>query len=136
MSFLTFRRNSLHNNTLSLKFFGEDAVLTRRSNQNLPLRCKVTHRQAGNVVGRQAGQAHPNTVDELEQIEVLFSRDASWEFGGLATKPDPGEQLLRSPERDADRRPFLFAGEVMFEGDIHAVYVFQRPKRFVQGAKR
>ena len=34
---------------------------------------------------------------------------------------------------DADRRPFTYRGEILFEGDQHAVYVFERARRAVQG---
>lgn len=137
MTFASLRQTILQKNTLSTAFFGEVATLTRLSGVSGEVQVKVAHRQQGPRGGRrQAGPMRTSTVDELEEIEVLFTRDASFAGGGLARKPDPGDQFLRAAARDADRRPFVFAGEVVFEGDQHAVYVFQRPRRMVGGGSR
>lgn len=137
MSFAELRQTVLQENALNTAYFAEVATFTDRLGADRPVTVKIAHRQAGpqGVSLRQAGPMRQNTVDELEQIEVLFSRDPSFAGGGLVKKPDSGDTFLRSQARDADRRPFVFAGEVVFEGDQHAVYVFQRPKRVVTGTR-
>lgn len=136
MSFADTRRQVLHNYTLSTDYFGEDAQLIRRNKQVVPVRVKVTHRQAGNILSNTAGVRPGSSQDEKERIEVVFSRDTTWEFGGIDRKPDTGEEFMRSDSRDKDRRPFQFAGEVVFEGDVHAVYVFERQRGMVKGGGR
>lgn len=138
MTFATLRQTVLQQGALNPAFFAETASLTTRaSGKSQDLTVKVTHRQTGpqGVGLRQAGPIQKTTVDEMEQVEVLFSRDPTFAGGGLARKPDPGDEIRRAPEADADKRPFMFAGEVVFEGDQHAVYVFQRPRRYVGGTR-
>lgn len=141
MTFATLRQSVLQNGALA--FFGELVDFTRRSGQVATPKVKITHRQSGpqNDGRRQAGPQRNNTIDELEQIEVLVSRDPTFvdDAGtalALTDKPDPGDTLCRSAARDSDRRPFMFTGEIVFEGDQHAVYVFQRPRRFLAGGGR
>lgn len=138
MTFATLRQTILRKGALNTAFFAELGSLTRRATGAAEdYTVKVTHRQAGSqgLSLRQAGPMKQNTVDEMEQIEVLFTRDPSFEGGGLIRKPDPGDQFIRTTARDSDRRPFIFGGEVVFEGDQHAVYVFQRPRRTVTGGR-
>lgn len=136
MTFATMRQTVLQKGALA--FFGELVDFTRRSGQTSSLTAKISHRQSGAQADgrRQAGPQRNNTIDELEQIEVLVSRDTTYSGGAMTDKPDPGDTLCRSIARDADRRPFMFSGEIVFEGDQHAVYVFQRPRRFAQGGGR
>lgn len=141
MTFATMRQTVLQNGTLY--FFGELVDVVRRSGQTSSPKVKISHRQSGpqNDSRRQAGPARSNTVDELEQIEVTVSRDPTFvDTAGnclaMTEKPDPGDTLCRAVTRDADRRPFSFSGEIAFEGDQHAVYVYQRPRRFAQGGSR
>lgn len=136
MTFAESRRETLHNYTLSPDYFGEDATLVRRNRQTVPVRVKVTHRQTGNTVTNMAGTRPNSSQDEKERIEVVFSRDTTWQYGGIDRKPDTGDEFLRSDTRDKDRRPFQFAGEVVFEGDVHAVYVFERQRAMVKGGSR
>lgn len=136
MSFATLRQTVLQKGVLA--FYGESASFARRGGMSVNVTVKIAHRQSGPQSDgrRQAGPVRSNTVDELEVIEVTFSRDSTYTGGALTDKPDPGDTLQRLATRDSDRRPFVFAGEVMFEGDQHAVYVFQRPRRMVAGGTR
>jgi len=141
MTFAVLRQNVLQKGTLS--FFGELVDFTRRGGTTSTPKVKISHRQSGpqSDSRRQAGPQRNNTVDELEQIEVTVSRDATFVDGAgtclaMVDKPDPGDTLCRAPARDSDRRPFMFSGEIVFEGDQHAVYVFQRPRRFAAGGSR
>lgn len=133
MSFAELRQTVLRAHALSTDRFAEDVTLTTPT-ETLPLRVKITHRQLGPRGGtRSAGPASDTkTYDEREQIEVMVSRDASWEFA-LPSRPQPSWGLRRAEAIDEDQRPFTFRGEVVFEGDQHAVYVFERPRRIAQG---
>lgn len=135
------RQTVLQNGTLA--FYGELVDFARRGGSTSSPRVKITHRQSGpqSDSRRQAGPQRQNTIDELEQIEVTVSRDPTYvdDAGtclAMTEKPDPGDTLCRAVARDSDRRPFMFSGEIVFEGDQHAVYVFQRPRRFAQGGGR
>lgn len=138
MSFADIRRHTLHNHTLNPDHFGEDATFTsQRPRADVPVRVKVTMRQTGNTTSAtNAGNRPSNNQDEKEKIEVVFSRDGSWEFGGLTRKPEYGDKFQRSEARDPDRRAYQFAGEIVFEGDVHAVYVFERERSYVKGTGR
>jgi hypothetical protein len=112
-----------------LAAFAEDVEIGSRT-----VRAKVTHESL-----LQSGKPQPTnngtrTVAEFERVMVLVSRVASYEKS-LPVRPQPGESLLRSADRDSDRRPFQFAGDVEFEGDVHAVYYFQRKRRVAQGGR-
>jgi hypothetical protein len=132
MTFAELRRAVLNANTLSTDFWAEDVEV-----DGATCRVKIETAQLGKQIQQPAGNQIPseNTLDEMERIRVTFSRDPSFEFGGLAKKPNVGTGLLRGADRDADRRLFTFGGEVEQEGDLHAVYIFQRPRRVSQGKK-
>lgn len=134
MSFAAQRQTALQGGPLSTRFFGETVEFTPLGGEAQDVLAKITHEQAGPQSGSRSSTppARPGTVDELERILVTVSRNAA-QTGSLPTRPSPGDNLVRAEAVDADRRPFAFAGEVQFEGDQHAVYVFQRPRRFVQG---
>lgn len=135
MSFAALRQTVLKAHALSTDRFAETVELTD-GGATRQVRAKITHEQSGPRMGMRAAAASDlrrgGTFDERERIEVTVSRDADWEYS-LPQRPAPAAQLLRSSTLDADRRPFVFAGEVIFEGDQHAVYVFERPRRVVQG---
>ena len=132
MSFADVRKAVLNANALSIEFWAEDVEVGGQS-----YRVKIEHEQLGKRIQTAGGNQVPsdNTLDELERIRVTFSRDPGFEHGGLPRKPNVGTGLSRAIERDADRRPFVFAGEVDFEGDQHAVYIFQRTRRVSQGRR-
>lgn len=134
MTFAALRQTVLRAHALSTERFAETVELTTAT-ETREVRAKVTHRQLGpRGATRSAmpGEDRRGTYDEREQIEVMVSRDASWAFS-LPTRPQPTEELRRGVTIDADQRPFTFRGEVLFEGDQHAVYVFERPRRIGQG---
>lgn len=133
MTFAALRQTVLQAGALSTSFFAEVVEFTAATGEISEITVKITHEQLN---PKPARSRDGNNVDELERILVLVSRDSEYAGGAMITKPNPGEQLRRSEARDADRRPFAFAGEVSFEGDQHAVYVFQRPRRYVQGRNR
>jgi hypothetical protein len=133
MSFAALRQKCLQAHALGNDRYAEDLTLTSTDGEERVVRAKVTHSQIGSPgTGKTAGAMLESTFEELERIEVLVSRDVSY-AKSLPTRPQPGTGLNRDESLDDDGRPFSFAGEVVYEGDQHAVYIFQRPRRIVQG---
>lgn len=136
MSFYEQRQSAIQNGALALGYFAEDAFYSSRSGTEKTARVKITHRQFGSAnTSKLGGNAAPlknNTLDEMEQVEIMFSLDPTFDYS-IPRKPDPGDKIIRTPARDPDQRPFLFTGEVVYQGDLHGAYVFQRPRRFIQG---
>lgn len=134
MSFAQLRQTVLRAHALSTDRFAEDVELIDAGADARTVRVKITHEQAGPRRGsRQAASDNQRgTFDERERIEVYCSRDASWEYA-IATRPQPACELRRAEAIDADTRPFTFLGAVIHEGDQDAVYVFERPRRVIQG---
>jgi len=134
MTFAALRQTVLRAHALSTDRFAEPVDFTTAA-ETREVRAKITHRALGPRGGTRSampGQDSRGTYDEREQIEVMVSRDASWEFA-LPTRPQPTDGLRRAIAIDPDQRPFTFRGEVIHEGDQHAVYVFERPRRIGQG---
>jgi hypothetical protein len=134
VSFATLRQTVLRAHALSTDRFAEDVELIDAGADARTVRVKITHEQSGPRKGSRqaASDQQRGTFDERERIEVLCSRDASWE-AAIATRPQPACELRRAEAVDADTRPFTFVGEVIYEGDQHAVYLFERPRRVIQG---
>ncbi len=135
MTFASLRQAVLQAHALSGDLFAEDVELTSGGGVRT-VRAKVTHQQTGPRPSARgaAGEVAAGGFDERERIEVLVSRDPTF-ARSLPTRPQPGDKLQRSETRDSDRRAFAFAGDVVFEGDQHAVYVFERPRRVAQGKR-
>lgn len=132
-SFVTFaelRQTVLQAHCLGEDRFAEDVEIGSRT-----VRAKITHESLLKSGMPKPANGGTRTVSEFERIMVTVSRDVTYEKS-LPTRPQPGDTLLRSTERDPDRRPFQFASEIEFEGDQHAVYYFQRPRRVAQGGGR
>lgn len=130
MTFAELRQTVLQAHALGEDRFAEDVTVGSRT-----VRAKIAHESL-----LQSGKPRPantgtQTVSEFERILVTVSRDSSYEKS-LPTRPQPGEQLLRGSDRDATQVPYIYAGDIEFEGDQHATYFFQRPRRTVQGGKR
>ena len=137
MSFAELRQTVLQGYALSTDYFAEDVEMGAPddSGELLSVRVKIdtlyeTRRGLGS---NPANEARRGTLDERQRIKVTLSRDASWSRA-YPGRPQLGTPLYRAEARDADRRPYTFRGEVAYEGDQHAVYVFERPRRVTQGA--
>lgn len=130
MTFAEHRQRVLQACALSSDFFAEDVQIGART-----VRVKIEHESLLATGKPKPADGGTRTVAEFERILVLVSRDAS-EDDSLPARPQPGETLVRSAARDQDQRPFQFAGDVEFEGDQHAKYYFQRPRRVAQGGSR
>jgi hypothetical protein len=135
MSFAALRQTVLQAHALSSERFGElvqigspgdDATLI-----DVAAKCEVVppwmRRSGGNDNDRRQG-----TLDEREWLKVTVSRDPAF-ANAYPTRPQPTASLYRDATKDADRRPYTFRGEVVFEGDQHAVYIFERVRKVAQG---
>lgn len=136
MTFADVRKAVLNACALSTDFWAETVEIVD-GDSSRTCTVKVEHEQLGKRIQTAGGNQVPSdqTLDELERIRVTFSRDPNFAGGGMPRKPNVGSGLLRSSDRDSDRRPFAFAGEVDFEGDQHAVYIYQRTRRVSQGRR-
>jgi hypothetical protein len=130
VTFAEHRQTVLQACALSSDFFAEDVTIGTRT-----VRVKIEHESLLATGKPRPVDQGTRTVAEFERILVLVSRDAS-ETDSLPDRPQPGEVLVRSADRDKDTRPFQFAGDIEFEGDQHAKYFFQRPRRVAQGGGR
>jgi hypothetical protein len=137
MSFADLRQKVIQAHCLNTARFAEAVQIGAPDDSEtlLNVRAKIEHEQAGPQRGSGAASTNEQrrgTFDERERIKVTVSRDASWQFA-YPQRPQPATVLYRAAAIDADRRPFTFRGEVVYEGDQHAVYFFERPRRFGQG---
>lgn len=138
MSFAALRQTVLQAHCLSSDRFGETVQIGAPANPDelQDAVAKIEHEQLGPRSGRRTNgpgnELLGGTLDARERIRVTLSRDAMF-AGGYTSRPAPACPLYRAAAVDADRRPFTFRGEVLFEGDQHAVYVFERASRSVQG---
>lgn len=143
MSFAEVRQAALQGGALSSDLFAEDVTITAPTDGAEPVtvRAKVEHDDM--IRRRGGGTASGNessfmTFDTRERIRICVSRDADFAGGAISERPLVGTTLVRGdaadPPGDADKpRQFAFRGEVIFEGDQHAVYIFERPRRVAQG---
>jgi hypothetical protein len=135
MSFADLRQTVLAAHTLSTDYFGELVTIDAPDDSGTQLTAAVkieavppwTPRMSGGNNDRRHG-----TLGEREWLRVTLNRNP------LAANCYPGRPqlaaaLYRAKARDADRRPFTFRGEIVFEGDQHAVYIFERPRIGSQG---
>lgn len=67
-------------------------------------------------------------VDGIERIAVIVSRDAT-ATNSLVRRPEIGETITRSADRDPDSRPWVYTGTCEVFNVARAVYIFERAKR-------
>jgi hypothetical protein len=135
MSFAALRQTCLRAFALGEDKFAEDVTLIDGEGNERTVRVKITVGQLGLLSGtRQIPPQEDMTFEELELIEVLVSRDPLY-AKSCPGRPQPGSALRRDPTKDEDGRKYGFSGQVLFEGDQHAVYLFQRPRRLTQGRR-
>jgi hypothetical protein len=138
MTFAALRQTVLQAHCLASDRFAETVQIGAAENpeQLQDVTAKVEHEQLGPRSGRRTNgpgnELLGGTLDERERIRVTVSRDPLF-AGSYVSRPPPATPLYRAAAVDADRRPFTFRGEVLFEGDQHAVYIFERARRSVQG---
>lgn len=139
MTFADLRQRCLQAHTLNPAYFGEEVEISDPEDPELlvTVRVKIEHEQVSSIPANRrtsdsGNEQRRGTFDERERIRVTVSRDANWPYA-YPQRPQPAARLLRAEARDSDRRPFVFRGEVVYEGDQHAVYSFERPRRIGQG---
>ena len=129
MTFAELRQHVLATSALSTDRFAEDVSYKPRGGSATTITVKI---ESETKPRRDGGNARPvgrESVDATERIRVMVSRDATFAGGAVVDTPDIGSQLTRAAARDDDVRPWTFAGEVVAQEALHAVYVFERARR-------
>ncbi len=128
-AFDDLRKKVLQQGALSL--FGETVELSDQNGTH-ELTVKIETRQAAPKNQSTGTDSHSRaatgTVDQTEQVRVTIDKSA------IAYALRVGSKMTRTID-NTDDRPFVFAGEIEFNGPVHAVYVFQRPLRVSQGRR-
>jgi hypothetical protein len=146
MSFAELRQAVLQGGALSSDLFAEDVTITPPQEGAEPVTVRAKIEYDDMIRRRRGGTAGGNesvhmTLDTRDRIRVTVSRDATYakalpERPLLAATLVRAEDLAAAAAGDSDSekpRQFAFRGEIMFEGDQHAVYIFERPRRLAQG---
>lgn len=129
MTFAALRKHVLEANALSTDRFAEEVSYKPRGGSATTITVKI---EAETKPRRDGGNARPvgrEQVDAAERIRVMVSRDATFAGGAVVDTLAIGSTLVRASARDADVRPWTFAGEVIAHEALHAVYVFERSRR-------
>lgn len=131
MSFQALRRATLQANALSTDRFAEDVTIVTRNQSRATVRAKIEYDQRlpRKPNGKPSAIAH---TDSVQRIRVMVSRETDWDGSGIANTPDIGTNLIRSSTVDSDTRPWIFAGEIIAQGDLFATYIFERAKTAYQ----
>jgi hypothetical protein len=135
MTFADLRQTVVKNFALSADFFGETVQIDSPDDSDTPLEVNVKLEAVPPWMRRATdglNEQRRGTIDEREWLRVMFSRNAD-DVNAYPTRPAIACKLVRDSARDPDPRPYTFRGEVVYEGDQHAVYIFERPRRFSQG---
>jgi hypothetical protein len=127
MTFTALRRAALQATALSTSFFAENVTLKTRAGATSTIRAKIEYdtkpkRTQNRPLGAQQ-------TDESQRIRVMVSRETDWSGSGLARTPYIGDTLTRASAVDPDTRPWIYAGEIVAESTLHAVYIFERARR-------
>jgi hypothetical protein len=127
MSFADLRRSALAFGALSTGAFAELVTIADYTG-NHEVTAKIEHDSP-----RDRSRRENDTVDTMERIRVTV------EIGSgdlqLPKRPQPAATLMRSAARDPEQKPFQFADEIVYEGEVHAAYIFTRPRRIAQGRR-
>lgn len=122
MTFRELRQHVRDNCLLSTDFFAETLRFAPRGLRERTL--------TGHVAKRSRVGTNQTTVDQVDTIEVLVSRDETGTLGGIA-KIAHGDCLYRST--DYLGLPYVFEGEIVSETPDHWRLVFSRKVRRTQG---
>lgn len=127
MSFADLRRLGLRFGATSTEQFAELVTIADYTGSH-EVNAKIEHDNP-----RDRNRRESDTVDTMERIRVTV------EIGSdslqLPKRPQPAATLMRSAAHDPEQKPFQFADEIVFESDVHAVYIFSRPRRIAQGRR-
>lgn len=125
-SFSELRQAILHETGLDPELFGERVTIEPEHNPAREI--------SANVQRWQVQQQSQDTIDEMEMIHVRVGTDETNATVGGIADPRPGLLLWRSEDRDPDRRPFQFNGNVIARWPHKLILEFKRTKRSNQGA--
>lgn len=130
-SFAELRRAVLQDVMLDTSFFAERVQVTPAHGSQREISAQVRHEyeQDDDVEERR----RTGTIDEVETVYVLVSTDEADATTGGIRDPQPGLLLWRTEEKDPDRRPFQYSGEIIGRYEHKLRLKFQRMKRTAQG---
>jgi hypothetical protein len=135
VSFADLRQTVLQSHALNPAFFAETVQIGSPDDPdnllNVVAKCEDVPQWMNRGTDGQ-NETRRGTFDQREWLRVTLSRDAT-KPNSYPGRPQPATPLYRSEARDADRRPFTFRNNIVYEGDQHAVYIFERPRRVGQG---
>ena len=127
MSFAAFRNAIIQANLFGLDWFAESVTLRDRDGSTSTARVKIE--QETRPAQKQGDKpAALRDVDGTERIRVVVCRDSEFE-GAVSERPEIGSALTRDSAKDADVRPYVFAGECLAFCDTHATYIFERSRK-------
>jgi hypothetical protein len=135
MSFADLRQTVIQGHALNPAYFGELVQIAAPDDSGtlLDVAAKVEAVPPWMRRGTDGdNEGRRGTVDQRDWLRVTVSRNSQF-ANNYQHRPQPATELYRSEARDPDRRPFTFRGMIVYEGDQHAVYIFERPRRVAQG---
>ena len=129
MTFAALRQHAIATSALSLDWFAEAVTYKPRGGNATTITVKIETETKPRRNGDHLRPQGREQVDAAERIRVMVSRDATFAGGAVVDTPAIGSTIVRASSRDADVRPWTFAGEVIAHEAYHAVYVFERSRR-------
>ena len=126
MTFAELRRAVLQGGPLSTDYFAEEVTYTPRGGSPRTVTVKIEMETRPRRDERRPAAAMQR--DESQRIRVVISRETNWSGGGVASTPLIGDMITRASGRDADTRPWVYAGETVAESELSATYVFERAR--------
>ena len=127
MTFAELRRTVLRAGPLSKDWFAEDVTYVPRSGVARTVTVKIELESKPSRDERRP--AATSQRDESQRIRVVISRETNWSGGGVSATPQIGDTITRAAAKDADTRPWVYAGETIAESELSATYVFERARR-------
>lgn len=109
---------------LSTDLFAEQVRFAPVGLEERTITAKISQR--GNVADNQG------STEQLDEIEVLVTRDEDHATLGGIARPQHGDRLYRSTSRDYLGLPYVFEGEVISETPHQWKLLFRRTVRRVQ----
>jgi hypothetical protein len=135
VSFADLRQTVLQAHCLNTAYFAEMVQIGAPDDSDTLLNVRAKCEDVPQWMNRNTdgqNEARRGTFDQREWLRVTVSRDPN-QANSYPSRPQPATPLYRAAARDGDRRPFTFRNNIVFEGDQHAVYIFERPRRVGQG---
>lgn len=137
MSFAELRQTVLEHHALSTEYFAEEGQVgapdDSRDLMTVVFKVDTFYETRRGLGANPANESRRGTMHERERIKVTWSRNPAT-AKSYPGRPQIGTVLYRPEPKDKNRNPFTFRGEVAYEDDQEATYVFERPRVVSQGA--